>query len=172
MPDAASDPPAPPIADLRIRVAEPADHAVIRELFVSSLVDGQLRGNDTGADIENLEQAYFSDDGASGFWVAELDGSVVGMIGVQNTRDNVAEIRRLRVAEPYRRHGIGSQLMRHAIEFCRSHGYLKVILDVRVERAPAVALFEKFGLSLSRTRSVDSHQTLEFYLDLYRENPG
>ena len=42
-------------------------------------------------------------------------------------------------------------------------------LDVRIERGPAIALFEKFGFQLTRTREHNGRRMLDFYLDLYRE---
>ena len=56
--------------DITIRLATDADHDVIRELFRSGEMEGHLRDNDTGADIDSLLEAYFSDEGASAFWVA------------------------------------------------------------------------------------------------------
>ena len=94
---------------------------------------------------------------------------VVGMIGVQKTGDSAAEIRRLRVLETSRRRGVGTLLMEKALGFCQRHGYLKIILDVRIERSPAIGLFGKFGFQLARTRDIDGQKLLDFYLDLYRE---
>jgi putative acetyltransferase len=120
----------------------------------------------------NLTEAYFSDDGQSALWVADYDNTVIGMVGVQKTSENEAEIRRLRVRDDFRRRGLGTRLMEKALSFCRHHGYLKVILDVRIERGPAIALFEKFGFQLNRTREINGRKMLDFYLDLYREPPG
>jgi GNAT superfamily N-acetyltransferase len=158
--------------EVMIRLAEEEDHAVIREMFRKSMAEGQLRGNDTGADIENLREGYFADDGASGFWVASHRGDIIGMIGVQKTRENTAELRRLYVRVGYRRQHVGTLLIEHAIDFCRQQGYLKVILDVRLERSPAIAILQKFGFTHVRTREIDGYKRLDFYLDLYREPKG
>ena len=149
--------------------AEIGDHDAIRNLFYAGVDEGQVRDNDTGADIDNLEEGYFADEGASGFWVARVGDAIVGMIGVQLTSDNTAEIRRLRVADPYRRRGIGTLLVEHALRFCQKHSYLKVVLDIRMDRAPAISLFEKFGFKLSRSRDIDDRRMLDFYMDLYSE---
>jgi len=161
------------LEEVEIRLARVGDRPEIVQLFRDSMVAGEVRVNDTGADLDNLEEAYLSDNGASGFWVAcrKPDASIVGMVGVQNTRDNVAEIRRLRVREDARRRGLGTRLMEHAVNFCRQQGYLKVTLDVRIERSPAVALFQKFGFTPGRTREIDDRRLIDFYLDLYRD-PG
>lgn len=157
------------VSEVTLRLARDEDHATVRELFRAGLHEGLVPGNDTGADIENMREAYFSDDGQSALWVADYRDQIIGMIGVQKTADNMAEVRRLRVAKDYRRRGVGTKLMERALEFCRRHGYLKIILDVRIERGPAIALFEKFGFSLARSRDVEGRKMLDFYLDLYRE---
>lgn len=153
-----------------IRLATPDDVPAIRSLFTASLLEGQVAGSDTGADIDNLHAAYFSDEGRSAFWVSTWDARVVGMIGVQQLAEHGAEIRRLRVDETYQRHGIGTRLMHEALTFCKHHGYLKLRLDVRSERGPAIALFEKFGFQLTRTRELDGRTLFDFYLDLYRDH--
>lgn len=152
-----------------IRLANDSDQTALRELFQEGVIEGQVPYNDTGADIDNLQEGYFSDEGSSAFWVAIYEDNVIGMIGVQNTADNSAEIRRLRVRKGHRRHGVGTQLLECALNFCREHGYLKIVLDVRIERGPAITMFEKFGFVLSRTRDIDGRKMLDFYLDLYRE---
>ena len=152
-----------------IRPAEEADLPSLRSLFAAGMLEGEVRINDTGADIENLQAGYLSDLQHNGFWVAELDGVVVGMIGVQCVADEVAEIKRLRVLDEFRRQGIGANLLDHAVQFCRSHDYVKIVLDVRVERDPAIHLFEKAGFFLARTRESAGHKTLDFYVDLYRD---
>ncbi len=159
------------LARLRIQAATEKDQPVLLELFRESLLEGQVRGNDTGADLDNLHEGYFHDEGGSGFWVARYGDDVIGMVGVQRTSENAAEIRRLRVRAAYRRCGVGTRLMEQALSFCQRHGYLKIVLDVRIERAPAIALFEKFGFKHFRTREIEGRKTLDFLLDLYTE-PG
>jgi ribosomal protein S18 acetylase RimI-like enzyme len=162
-------PPSFDIEDVTIRLAEDHDHAEIADLFHVTTLTGPPRNNDTGADIANLREGYFADDGASGFWVASHGGTVIGMIGVQSTGENTAELRRLRVREEFRGAGIGRRLLEHAIEFCRERDYLKITLDVRTERGPAIALIEKMGFVLSRRRKVGEYKIADFYLDLYTE---
>ncbi len=152
-----------------IRAATEEDIPVLRELFEASRYEGEVHINDTGADIEELEEAYFSDAAGGGFWVAIRHDAIAGMIGVQRVDDSVAEMRRLRVRPQHRRQGVATALMEEAICFCRDRDYLKVVLDVRVERQPAIHLFEKFGFYLSRMREQDGRRTLDFFVDLYSD---
>jgi GNAT superfamily N-acetyltransferase len=155
-----------------IRLATADDAPVVRELFRESMLQGQLRGNDTGADVDNLIEGYFSDHGASGFWVACYRDQIIGMIGAQKTGESTAELRRLRVREGFRRAGVGTRLIEHAVDFCRQRGYLKIVLDVRIERAPALAILQKCGFTHSRTREIDGRKTLDFYMNLYSHPQG
>ncbi|MDP6986932.1 MAG: GNAT family N-acetyltransferase [Phycisphaerales bacterium] len=153
----------------QIRTATDQDIPVLRELFENGVFESQVHDNDTGADIEQLQDAYFSDAAQGGFWVATRDEVIAGMIGVQRLDDSVAEMRRLRVRPQFRRQGIATALMTHAIRFCRANDYLKVVLDVRVERQPAIQLFEKCGFYLARAREQDGRRTLDFFVDLYSD---
>ena len=157
------------LPQVQVRLAAEHDHPSLRELFEESVLEGLVGDNDTGADIDNLREGYFTDEGASSFWVAEHTALVIGMIGVQKTDTNAAEVRRLRVRGTFRRLGVGTLLMEKALAFCRHQGYLKVSLDVRIERGPAIALFTKFGFALARTRDISGRKLLDFYLDLYRD---
>ncbi|MCH2137062.1 MAG: GNAT family N-acetyltransferase [Phycisphaerales bacterium] len=153
-----------------IRAATEGDLPALRSLFAAGMNEGEVRINDTGADIENIADGYLTDPEHNGFWVAiGEDEAVAGMIGVQRVDDAVAEIRRLRVHPQWRRRGIGSALMQHAVRFCRDREYLKIVLDVRGERTGAIQLFEKFGFYLARARSLDDRRLLDFYVDLYAE---
>ena len=142
------------------------DIPTLRELFEKSRVEGQTRENDTGADLEYLIDGYFECKD-SGFWVAKYEEWIIGMIGVQRINENSAEIRRLRVRDAYRRNGVGTKLMLHAIEFCKDKQFLKVVLDVRTERLPAIELFDTFGFVHASNRETDGRATIDFYLDLY-----
>ena len=154
--------------EMVIRSATDGDIIILRELFEMSRLEGQTRENDTGADLDFLIEGYFECKD-SGFWVAQYEEWIVGMIGVQRVSANSAEIRRLRVRDSYRRKGIGKKLMLHAIEFCKEKQFLKVKLDVRIERSPAIQLFDTFGFLHGREQESDDRRTIDFYLDLYSD---
>lgn len=160
---------------LHIRSAEPdADFPSVNTLYELGRLAGQTPENDSAADIDNLVAAYFSDEDGSHFWIAEIrpedkDPVAVGMVGVQRDGTDSAEIRRLRVHPEHRQRGIGTRLMETALAFCQHRGYLKIVLDTRIERVEAIHLFERFGFQLNRTRDVHGKPIHDFYLDLYRK---
>ena len=153
---------------MHIHVATQEDISVIRDLFERSRIEGQISENDTGADLEHLEDGYSSCKDSC-FWVAKFDKRIVGMVGVQRLNNSSAEIRRLRVRDAYRRKGVGTKLMQHAISFCREKQFLKVVLDVRIEREPAIKMFDSFGFLQGRERDLKGRQLRDFYLDLYSD---
>src|SRR4051794_27632185 len=157
-----------------IRSFRAGDLTAVGQLYREGLLGGKIAENDTGLDMDDIEQAYMSTPG-SHFWVAESTsepGEIIGMIGVQHHEDNVGEIRRLRVRVDQRRRGIGSALIETALTFCQQHGYLKITLDTYMEREPAIKLFEKFHFRHSRTREVSGKEIMHFYLDLYQRDAG
>jgi ribosomal protein S18 acetylase RimI-like enzyme len=152
---------------VHIRSFTPADQAACNRLYREGLIGGSLSENDTGADLDDIQSCYMRP--GNHFWIAEASGTgeVVGMVGVQHHDEGSGEIRRLRVANHFRRRGIGSALVERAIRFCEEHGYLKITLDTFMEREPAIHLFEKFRFRHFRTRNVAGKDLMYFLLDLY-----
>lgn len=153
---------------VEIRTYEPADQQAVHRLYEEGRLSGQVQPNDTAADIDNIPEAYLNEERAH-FWVAEYEGRVVGTVGVAEDEPHLAQIRRLRVDPDYRDRGIGAKLMETALQFCRHHGYLKVVLDTGFEEGAAIELFDRFAFQHHRSRSVGGKPLIEFYLDLYRD---
>lgn len=165
-----------PLENLCVRTYQPTDQSAVSRLYMEGLLAGQIADNDTGADVENIAEAYF-DTEKNHFWVAEVNGKVVGMIGVAQESDHKAEIRRLRVDTDWQHTPIASRLVETALSHCQQYEFLKIVLDTRFHEDQAMDLFQRFGFQHTRTREALGKDLLEFYLDLYREprtddNPG
>lgn len=156
------------LASLVVRTYCDEDHDVVSHLYTQGLLAGQIPPHDTGADIENIQEAYFNDD-CNHLWVAQLEGDVVGMVGVVRSSEHTAEIRRLRVRKQHQASGIAARLVETALAHCKHHGYLKIVLDTRFDPGAALDLFDRFGFQHTRTKNVQDKDLLEFYLDLYRQ---
>jgi|GEM_PF-500634 len=153
--------------NILVRTFHSDDQSQVVTLYTDGLLAGQIAANDTGADIDNLHEAYFSDD-RHHFWVAEQSEQVLGMIGVSSDDQNTAEVRRLRVDQGHQDSPIPGLLLQKAVEFCREKEYLKVRLDTRFEKTAALDLFDRTGFQHTRTRKSEDKELLEFYVDLYR----
>ena len=157
------------VENLIVRTYHSKDQADVTRLYTDGLLAGQIAANDTGADIDNIHEAYFSED-ANHFWVAELNGKVLGMIGCFHEQDgHMGEIRRLRVYKDWQHTNIGERLLEHALEHCKVHKFLKVVLDTQFDAESVIGLFDRFGFQHTRSKSIHGKELLEFYLDLYRQ---
>lgn len=156
------------LENLEVRTYRPGDQAAVSRLYTDGLLAGQIASNDTGADIDNVKHAYFEEP-SNHFWVAEVEGQVLGMIGVARDQEHTAEIRRLRVDKAWQHTNIGAELLKTALRHCRHHAYLKIVLDTRFEQSAALDLFDRVGFQHTRTKSLHGKDLLEFYLDIYRQ---
>ena len=152
---------------LCVRTYKPKDQPTVSRLYTDGLLAGQIPPHDTGSDIGNIQEAYFSDD-CNHLWVAELDTRVFGIIGVIRSGEHSAQIRRLRVEKDWQNTPIAARLLETALAHCKHHGYIKVVLDTRFDPEAARDLFDRFGFQHTRTKSTQDKELLEFYLDLYR----
>ncbi len=77
-------------------------------------------------------------------FVAEVEGVLVGMLGMHLPRYLVADLG-MNVKDGYRGQGIGSALVERAIEWARSAGAHKIALQHWPHNTAARALYEKYG---------------------------
>ncbi|XP_061525641.1 N-acetylaspartate synthetase [Phycodurus eques] len=94
------------------------------------------------ADIE----AYYMKPAGSCFWVAVLDGRVVGIVAAQGREDdNAVELRRMSVDSRYRGKGIAKALGRRVLEFAVRNNYAAVVLGTTAVKMAAHKLYESLG---------------------------
>ena len=145
----------------KIRSFEDDDYYEVRALFERSLIE--FSGNCETAmrsyvqsslsdDLIDIRKHYF-DSLTNHFWVAEVDGLVKGMTGIQSTGDGTAELRRMSVDREKRRLGIGSKLLSVAEDFCNELGHKSIRLTTVNLLVPAIALYENCGFALQETES-------------------
>lgn len=61
-------------------------------------------------------------------WVAEIEGQIVGSIGIIGRENNAAQLRCLLIAPEARGMGLGRRLVETALAFCRESGYDSIFL--------------------------------------------
>ncbi|KAG7270333.1 hypothetical protein CRUP_007034 [Coryphaenoides rupestris] len=94
------------------------------------------------ADIE----AYYMKPAGSCFWVAVLEGRVVGIVAAQGREDdNAVELRRMSVDARYRGKGIAKALGRRVLEFAVRNNYAAVVLGTTAVKMAAHKLYESLG---------------------------
>jgi ribosomal-protein-alanine N-acetyltransferase len=92
---------------------------------------------------ESLLQLASADPAA---WVADLNGVVAGFLIGRRAADEF-EILNMAVSQAHRRSGIGSKLLKSALEFSRIAGCARAYLEVRVSNGPAIALYAHHGFT-------------------------
>lgn len=80
------------------------------------------------------------------FWVAVLDGNVVGIVAARaHEEDNTVELLRMSVDSRFRGKGIAKALGRRVLEFAMLHNYSAVVLGTTAVKVAAHKLYESLG---------------------------
>ncbi|KAM6402446.1 N-acetylaspartate synthetase [Pluvialis apricaria] len=96
-------------------------------------------------DMSDIEQYYMKPPGSC-FWVAVLDGNVVGIVAARgNEEDNTVELLRMSVDSNYRGKGIAKALGRKVLEFAMLNNYSSVVLGTTAVKMAAHKLYESLG---------------------------
>ncbi|XP_029448277.1 N-acetylaspartate synthetase isoform X3 [Rhinatrema bivittatum] len=96
-------------------------------------------------DMSDIEHYYMKPPGSC-FWVAVLDGNVVGIVAARgNEEDNAIELRRMSVDSNYRGKGIAKALGRKVVEFAILNNYSSVVLGTTAVKMAAHKLYESLG---------------------------
>ena len=124
----------------------------------------KLRDSFPTEDLNHIQSSYGS--AGEAFFVAVNGAKVVGTIGVKHEDKRTALLRRLFVDDQYRRRQIGSQLVEHAIKFCRQNGYHEIIFKTTSSMDLAIKLCEKKGFVPKTRLNLGAVQLLKFSLFL------
>ena len=115
---------------------------------------------DAGGYHADLEDAAAHYGGA--FWVAELDGEIVGTVGLELGPEGVGglagcdcSLERLYVLDRARGRGIGSALLRAVLDEARAHGRRRMAIWTDKRFEDAHRLYERVGASVAAERVHD-----------------
>ena len=142
---------------LNIRTFCPADAEAVRLLFAQGLMDfagdaakavGSYVESSLAGDLADISFHYLKAPGDH-FWVAEVEGQIKGMVGIQRRDEREAELRRMSVDRDARRQGIGWALLETTESFCREQGYQQIRLTTVTLLQPAIAMYVRFGYRLT-----------------------
>ena len=131
------------------------------EQEIEAYIEESLRG-----DLQNIAHHYLSEPGGN-FWVAEVNGQVVGTAGVQRQSAEVAELRRMAVDIRWRQQGIARRLLEQVEGFARQHGYKRLCLSTITPLTPAISMYERAGYQLTGTGQYGAITVLHYGKDLF-----
>lgn len=130
---------------VEVRKYRPEDSASARDLILSILKKeypfDQSAYSET--DINDISGTYSGKDNA--FFVAEKHGDIIGTVGIKKDADDTALLRRFFVNENFRKQGLGTKLLKKAINFCKTHKYRQIIFRATDRMVHAMNLCKKMG---------------------------
>jgi GNAT superfamily N-acetyltransferase len=132
----------------RIRAYTPDDRAAVLRLVEAILAEFGFASQTGGVDRDLREAHERYAGGRAGFWVAEIDGEVVGTVAVRPKGAATCEIKRLYLRGDRRGSGLGQALYAHAEAFARAAGYERIWLDSSRRFTGARKLYERNGFVL------------------------
>lgn len=128
-------------------------------------------------DLNNIGETYLKDKDSC-FWVAEVDGRVVGTVACLPAENapGCLELKRMSVHRSHRGMGIAKALCRTVGDFTRDRGYAAVVLYTSVVQTDAQKLYEHMGYSKIREFllpelpfRIMNFTMFEYRLDLQRD---
>jgi GNAT superfamily N-acetyltransferase len=151
--------------DVKIRPFQKSDsHKVIE--FISDIIVNEfkfkLEFDTLDSDILAIDESYNKSNNTGCCWVAETvvndddddysnthqqKQKILGTTAVRNLKqfESTCELKRMYVLRDFRRLGLGQKLLDTAIDFARSVGYSRIVLDSSKALHAARALYLKNG---------------------------
>lgn len=137
------------VLDITLRTIEKRDNKELAELIRSVFREFKIDKPGTvyfDPTTDNLFELFRTP--GSEYWIAEMDGRIVGGCGVFPTPglpDGCAELVKLYLTATLRGKGIGRQLMEKTIASAKRIGYKELYLESLPELGKAISLYEKAG---------------------------
>lgn len=127
--------------------ATPDDWVRVRDIRLESLLaDPDAFGSTHAREVDRDEAGWRAWIAGGAVILGVLDGVDVGILGVAgHSLAGARGVYSVWVRPAGRGRGFGDALVRHGIEAGWGMGAERLILDVAVENAPAIALYERHG---------------------------
>ncbi|MGB2705659.1 MAG: GNAT family N-acetyltransferase [Candidatus Omnitrophota bacterium] len=115
-------------------------------------------------DINDVSGTYGGE--GDSFFVIEKDKKIVGTVGIKKDTPQSALLRRLFVDENHRKRGLGTMLLKRAIDFCKSNDYKEIIFRATDRMSQAMSLCKKMGFKEKDDLEVSGFHIHRFVLKL------
>ncbi len=138
--------------ELTIRPIAPGDNAALAHAVRSTLTEFGAAKPGTAYYDEATDHLYelFSQTPASAYFVAELDGEVLGGGGIYPTEGlpiDTVELVKLYLLPPARGRGVGKALIKQCLQVAHTAGYARIYLETTEELTQAIPLYERLGFT-------------------------
>ena len=114
-------------------------------LLERSLAEYGLRPDrsTTDSDLMDVQASYMEKGGR--FRVLVENGKVIGMCGLYNKGDAVAELRKMYLDPSFKGKGYGKMLLEDALEIARKCGFRQMVLETNLVLVEAIGMYKKYG---------------------------
>ena len=156
---------------LRVRPAQENDMPIVHQL-IADLAAFEREPQEVELSLSQLVKDGFSDKPKYKCFVAELDGSIVGMALVyprySTWKGTVIHLEDLIVNEAQRGEGIGTKLLDKVVEYGNQLGVKRISWEVLDWNEPAIKFYEQKGAKVMRDWDVVqlNQKGIEEYLKL------
>jgi L-phenylalanine/L-methionine N-acetyltransferase len=132
------------VAEFVVRPASAGDARAMAEIFAEVAQERDGIATEPPVDIDERAERFARS--AAGSVVALAGDRVIGMIHVEVSRHGFGEIGML-VVRDWRGRGVGSALVRAAIDWARGQRLHKLCLEVFAHNAAGIAMYRKCGFA-------------------------
>ena len=146
----------PPRAEPVIRPFRPEDKPGVVRIIQSVYDDFNyiLDFDVFETDLVDIQSTY--QDAGGSFWVLDDAGVIAGSVGVLPKDGDACELKRLYLARPYRRRGLGARLLATARGWAMANGFRRMFLWSDVLFEAAHRFYARSGFrATGATRAID-----------------
>jgi len=130
------------VEKFELRPAAAGDGRELAELFAAVAAERDGIATEPPVDVAARTAQFAA--GSDGSLVAVADGAIIGMLHLETSRFGFGEVSML-VDRDWRGRGVGSALLRAAIDRARGLGLHKLSLEVFAHNDAGIALYRKCG---------------------------
>ncbi len=135
-----------------IRTIQPGDNKALAKIIRDTLKEFNANKPNTVYYDDRTDHLFevFEEAAASIYYVAELDGEIIGGAGIyptENLPEATCELVKLYLSPAGRGKGIGRILMQKCITAAKGLGYKKIYLETMPELTIAIPMYEKLGFT-------------------------
>ena len=140
------------VAEFEVRPARAGDARAMAELFAAVAAERTGIATEPPVDIDERTAVFAAGMAEAGTFVAVAGDQIIGLIRIKPSRHGFGDLAML-VDRDWRGCGVGSALVRAAIDWACGQGLHKLSLEVFVHNEPAIALYRKSGFTEEGRRS-------------------
>lgn len=144
---------------LRIRPFQLSDQTSARTIILEGL--GSRFGHidyTMNPDLDDIERHYV--DAGHHFFVAEVDGLLVGTCALTNEAAGIGRIERMSVQAAWQGHGFARQMTNFLIDYARQMGMCQLVVETNDDWDSALQLYKTNGFVETHRHNEEVHMAL------------